>query len=113
MKQTLISIGVMLTAVLVVSIMMGIGKDSKMKVLVNNAVSIATYQTLKEVMEYQAEPQTSLRKNLEVILQDQKYEITQFVVDTENGALSATVTIQYYNFWYEREVAAHRAVIIE
>ncbi len=113
MKQALIGIGVMLTAVLVVSIMMGIGKNSRMKVLVNDAASVAAYQTLKEVMEDKVEPQSCFRRNIEVLLQDQTYRIDKLVVDPEKGALSTMVTIQYDNFWYTREVTAQRTIIAE
>ncbi len=113
MKQALIGIGVMLTAVLVVSIMMGIGKDSRMKILVNDAVSVATYQTLKEVMEDKVDSQSCFRRNIAVILKDQTYRIDKFAVDAEKGAISAVVTVQYDNFWYTREVTAKRTVIVE
>lgn len=113
MKQAIAGMGIIILFVLIGCIITSLGIDSAVEERLEQAVSLATYQSLTESMETGIDISQCFQDNLEQILEEDSYTIDQFTGDAQRGILSATVTLSYTNFGYERQVTCQRSVIYE
>ncbi len=102
-----------MTVMLIVCSMISLGTDATQYEKLEQAVGLATYESLEECIETNREITGCFEERIEKILEGRDYSIDEILGETEKGILSATVTLHYNNFGFDREVTCSRCVIYE
>ncbi len=113
MKVAMTGLGVFTLLILVVSIVMALGKDNRESERLAEVVELVVYQSLQEGIEKKEDPGELFLINLELLLEDEAYNVVIQKSDYEKGILSVEVELFYNNMGKARSIEVERTVVWE